>query len=571
MCHFADGQVGGEALKQVEARYRAGQAAMARQDFVAAQADFEEVVRLASRTEEGHSGLGAALLSQGRPKEAIPELERAVAIRKTDVAAETNLAMAYQQAGSPAKALPLFSALQANSRVTKQPLPAFALVAYARALAATGRLPQAATAMKAAIDGDPRNAELHDALGSIEAQQKDWAGAEPEFAKAVELNPGLAAAHLHLGLAMQARGEADGLKELMEAERLAPDNAVIGVELGKAFAAAGHDEQALPLLERMRAENPQSVEAMYQLAIVLQRNDRVAEAIELLRKVLVAEPGNSAAMTNLGMALTQEQRAKDAVPVLQRSIARDAKDATAHQDLAAAYVQLSQFGDAATELRTALKLSPDSPQLHYNLGVALKMQDDAAGAIPELEAAERLDPAAPEAPNLLGILYMQAARYEDAARELKTSLTLRPVNGDGWATLGSVYSKLGRLPEATAALSEAIKQLPEQPDPHLTLAAVLVKQNQPVEAAAERKRAAELMRANMNHQRAEVATNTGKSLLKSGDLAGAAAQFREALSYESSFAEAHRGLADVLDAQGKPVEAAAERRSAEAVTKPGTP
>ncbi len=127
-----------------------------------------------------------------------------------------------------------------------------------------------------------------------------------------------------------------------------------------------------------------------------------------------------------------------------------------------------------------------------------------------------------------------------------------------------MYDKLNKLPEATSALREAIRQLPSQPDPHLTLAAVLVKQNQPAEAASERKKAADLMRSNMNRQRAEVATNAGSSQLRSGDLDGAITQFRDALSYDPNYPEAHLGLANALDRQGKAAEAAAERQKAEA-------
>jgi Flp pilus assembly protein TadD len=159
---------------------------------------------------------------------------------------------------------------------------------------------------------------------------------------------------------------------------------------------------------------------------------------------------------------------------------------------------------------------------------------------------------------------MQTGRYEDAAREMGLSLKLRPENGDGWAALGSVYDKLNKPAEATSALREAIRQLPNQPDPHLTLAAVLTKQNQPAEAAAERKNAADLMRGNMNRQRAEVATNAGNSQLRSGDVEGSITQFRDALSYDANYTEAHMGLANALDRQGKTVEAAAERQKAEA-------
>jgi len=71
------------------------------------------------------------------------------------------------------------------------------------------------------------------------------------------------------------------------------------------------------------------------------------------------------------------------------------------------------------------------------------------------------------------------------------------------------------------------------------------------------------MRANMNRQRAEVATNTANSLLKSGKVEDAVAQFKDALTYDQDYAEAHRGLATALERQGDSAAAAAERSKAE--------
>jgi len=567
----ASAQEPSAALRKADAAYRAGQAALAQKDLVAAQTDFEQVVQLAPQAEQGHSALGAVLVSRGHAKEGIRELEKALAIKATDSTAQMNLAIAYEQIGSPEKAIPLFSKLEVSAHLQKRPLPSYVLAAYARSLASMQKIEPAVTKMKAALATDSQNPDLHDELGALYAQQKNWLDAQQEFATAIRLNPNLAVAHLHLGLVMQAQGQTNGLTELVQASQLAPQNAGIAMEFGKGLAAAGQDEQAIPIFQHVLELEPQSTEASYQLALALQRTNKVQEAVTQLKKIVAAEPNDADALTNLGMALCQAQLAKDAVPVLQRSIALAPNSVTAHQDLAAAYVQLSQFGDAVDELRAALKLSPDLPQLHYNLGLALKMQDDAAGAIPELETAEKLDPSAPEAPYLLGVLYMQTGRYDDAAREMNISLKLHPDNGDGWATLGSVYDKLNKLPEATTALREAIRQQPGQPDAHLTLAGVLIKQNQPAEAASERRKAADLMRSNMNRQRAEVATNSGNSQLRSGDVEGAIVQFRDALSYDASYTEAHLGLANALDRQGKTAEAAAERQKAEAAKTAANP
>lgn len=560
-CH-ARGQAPAEALRQADGIYREGIAALDHHDLATAQKDFEQVVRMLPSAEPGYSALGLVLINRGHLREGIRQLELALTLKKTDSGAQLNLAMAYLQIGETGKALPLFAQLEAEAKVKQHALNAGTLAAYAHALAANGRLADAARKMKAASQAEPGDAQLHDDLGSIEAQQKAWASAQQEFAKAVQLDPQSAGAHLHLGLALQAQREPGSMKELQQAQRLAPDNAIITLELGKAYAAEGRDDKAIPLLQQALVRNPEAMDASYELALALQRSNRVEEAIAMLRKVIAAQPGNAIAETDLGIALTQAQRAKDAVPVLQHALHLAPDNVTAHEDLAAAYVQLNQFDDADTELHTALKLAPERAQLHYDLGLAYKMQDDAVHAIPEFVAAERLDPKQPEAPYALGLLYLQDGRYEDAARELNESLKLRPENGEGWATLGSVYYNLNQFPEANDALLKAIQQVPEQPAPHLTLANVLIKQNKLAEATEQRKIAADLMRSNMNQQRAEVATHAGDSLLKSGDLAGATVQFQNALSFDPNYAEAHQGLARVYDAKGKTAEAAAERAKA---------
>jgi protein O-GlcNAc transferase len=549
-------------LKQADADYRAGVAALSRNDLKAALADFESVVRLAPSAEQGHSALGAVLVRLGRMNDGIRELEKALAMKPGDSSAQLNLALAYQQSGQAAKALPLFTRLESAARGEKHPLALSILVPYAHALAAANQFQAATTKMKEAVARDPRNAELQDELGSLYAQHQDWPNAEQAFSAALASKPDFAMAHLHLGLTRKAKQQPGALDELAKAYQLAPDNAVIALQFGQELANAGQDEQAVPVLEHAVGIDPKSTAAAYQLGLVLQRVNRLEEAIVLLQRAASAEPKNGEVLINLGMALTQTQKAKDAVPILQRAVALEPENPTAHQDLAAAYIQLNQTEDAVNQLRMALKLSPDAPQLHYNLGLAFKMQDDAVDAIPELEIAEKLDASAPEPPYILGVLYMQVGRYADAARELSASLKLRPENGDAWATLGSVYNKLDQLPDAVSALREAIRQLPRQADPHLTLAAVLIKQNQPAEATEERRKAADLMRANMNRQRAEVATNAANSQMKSGNLEQAISQFREALSYDQDYGEAHAGLANALERQGKTAEAAGERQKA---------
>jgi len=568
---LSDGQEASAGLKQADSDYRAGVAALNRNDLKTAQTDFANVVRLAPSAEQGHSALGAVLVRLGKTSEGIRELEKALSMKPGDSSAQQNLALAYQQSGQSAKALPFFAKVEATAKGEKRPLAISILVPYAQALAGANQFQAATGKMKEAVALEPRNAELQDELGSLYAQRLDWADAEQAFAAAISLKPDFATAHLHLGLTFKAEDKPAVVDELAKAYQLDPKNSVVALEYGRALASAGQDTQAIPVLEQAIKAAPSSITAEYQLALALQRANRLDESVALLNKVAAAEPQNAEVLTNLGMALCQVQKAKDAVPILQKAVKLTPENPTAHQDLAAAFIQLNQVDEAIDQLKAALKIAPNAPQLHYNLGLAYKMQDDATDAIPELEIAEKADPAAHEPPYILGVLYMQVGRYDDAARELNASLKLYPQNGDGWATLGSVYNKLDQLSDAVMALQEAIRQLPQQPDPHLTLAAVLVKQNQPAAATEERRKAADLMRSNMNRQRAEVATNSGNSQMKDGNLDQAILQFREALSFDANYAPAHEGLAMALERQGKTAEAAAERQKAAAPEKGAQP
>jgi tetratricopeptide (TPR) repeat protein len=550
------------SVQQAAEDYRQGVAAFSRNDLQTARQHFQNVVRLAPETEPGHLMLGFVLAKLGRTTEAIPELEKALALNPNDNDARMNLALAYEQTNSPAKAIPHFVKLDEAMRAQGHALPPPALAAYIRALDATKQWSEANSKMLAAVAADPQNADLHDQCGSLYLQQHDWTKAQQQFAEAIRLKPDFATAHLHLGLALRAAGQMGAGAEFQKAYDLAPQNPAFIAEVASALIATGQSEQAIPILQRALEMSPKSPALMYQLGLAYQDNGKAQDAIPLFRKVVTAEPRNTPALTNLGLALCQVQRARDAVPVLQKAISIAPRDLTARQNLAAAYVNLGQYDDAIATLRAALKLAPNDPRLHYNLGVAFKMQDDAAKAIPELKAAEKLDPTQPEAPYVLGMLYSQTGHMEEAEEALNASLKLRPENGEGWSTLGTVYNTLGKYPEAASALREAIKQLPDQANPHLTLATVLASDNKQAEAAAERKLAADLLRAHMNLQRAEVATNAGQSLLKGGNIPEAIVQFKDALSYNPNYVEAHLGLAAALERQGNVVDAAAERQKA---------
>ena len=101
---------------------------------------------------------------------------------------------------------------------------AYTRQAFLRASARTQALGKARAAVNRALELDPDLAEAHAARGLIHFYfEWDWAGAQAEFRRALELNPGSSAVHEEYGVFLTAMGRQDeGLAQSREAARLDP-------------------------------------------------------------------------------------------------------------------------------------------------------------------------------------------------------------------------------------------------------------------------------------------------------------------------------------------------------------
>ena len=148
------------AMKQADAAFRAGSAALSQNDLQAALTDFEKVVHLVPTWEPGYTNLGLVLLRMGKTQESVPKFEKALSLKPSDSAAQLNLAIAYEQLGQPTKELVVLARLDAAARAQKHALPADASAMYAFALAATHQLPAAVMRMKQAVAADPAKCDV---------------------------------------------------------------------------------------------------------------------------------------------------------------------------------------------------------------------------------------------------------------------------------------------------------------------------------------------------------------------------------------------------------------------------
>jgi eukaryotic-like serine/threonine-protein kinase len=115
----------------------------------------------------------------------------------------------------------------------------------------TEAMPKARAAAERALALDDTLAEAHASLGSVRQSEWDWAGAEAEFRRAIELNPNYATARQwYAELLIQLGRVPEALAEIRRAQELDPLSPMIHAMAGVMLHSAGQYDQALVELRK---------------------------------------------------------------------------------------------------------------------------------------------------------------------------------------------------------------------------------------------------------------------------------------------------------------------------------
>ncbi len=128
----------------------------------------------------------------------------------------------------------------------------YSLFADSGYLAPGDAWPRAKTAAMVAVGIEDSLAEAHTSLALVKAYYDwDWAGAEKEFQRAIDLNPNSAAAHHWYGSFLAKMGrQDDALREIQKARDLDPLSLLISTTLGWDYYVSHQTNQAIGQLKK---------------------------------------------------------------------------------------------------------------------------------------------------------------------------------------------------------------------------------------------------------------------------------------------------------------------------------
>ena len=360
--------------------------------------------------------------------------------------------------------------------------------------------------------------------------------------RAVDLTPNLPEPHLALS---QAIGGPEGRQELVEAERLDPDN--LDVIRRKISRSPNVESELDPTLKRLSEIEPDYAPIHAAAADYYVSRQKQADALEAMRVAVRLEPDNAAMHAEFAQIYERIGDEKDRFLELAEAVRASPRSLYRREELASALWLNGKRDEAVVACRELLNLfpryGPASGRL-VNLLMEQKRRDE---AIAELRRYIEATAAVPEsafqgysrlfAQKQLGDLLFDTGDLESAAATYKSVLT-QEASALTMNALGRVRFFQGRLEDAASEFRKAIQTDPELADPHYNLALCFSRQNNLDGALIELRRALEI-----DAQHVDARLELSRVLLRKSDADSAIVELNRILEADPDNAVATNDLA----------------------------
>jgi len=241
------------------------------------------------------------------------------------------LGRSYQEKGKVDQAIEAFTQATELDAVYAQAWAGLADSYVMKPTVANGAVPteeamhKARAAARKALEINDQLCDAHISMGSVQLKfEWNWAQAEKEFQRAIELDPSRSAAHLAYASLLTNLGRFnEAIAETEKARDLDPFSPAAITSVGRAYYRARDYDRAMAYLTKVLAENPNNMGAFYVRGYVYLQKGMLPEAIETFEKIAATNKWLAAAP--LGFAYAKVGRKTDAQRLLTEIEAQSQK------------------------------------------------------------------------------------------------------------------------------------------------------------------------------------------------------------------------------------------------------
>ena len=467
----------------------------------------------------------------------------------TDPDAATLLATLYLSQGRPHEVEPVMQrALEAN------PSNLVLMDSFASALIHLEKHGQAEVVLTKLVEAEPKEPDRWLRLAAFFDTRRQYDKAEAMLREVIRLDPENEQRYLALAKFQYARrGTTESEAALVEARKALPNSSAIRFALGELYVLNQRQDKARALYDEARNEfrgKPAELEAKVKLAALDWSGGKQDDAEKQLADVLKENPRASDALLLRGKIGLQRGQAKDAIQDFRTVLKDQPELAEVYELLGRAYLATSDTALAKESLEKAVALNPRLGEAH----MALAGLDSSSGHVKDararVEGLSKQDPTNLQVLSLL--LRLQAAEKDWAATE-ETLSRARVAGADGaMADLaeGRLHQARKEWAPARSAFERAYVRYPESPEPLIALVQLDLQLGKTPDA---KKRLEEVLARHPNHPYA--VGLLGEIALMEGDRSGAESRFLEAVRRKPDWANPWQHLASLKLAQKKSEEA----------------
>ena len=463
--------------------YETAEAARRAGNFTAAETEYTAIVGEASHE------IGKVYLAQSNYPAAVDALETAATLDADANEVLVDLAIAYFHVDQYEKAeTPLATVLK------RDPRSVAGHHMLGKCLFMLGAFPKATAELQTALRLAPGDYDVAYTLGLAYLKQRQLPQAKQIFARMIARLGDKAPLRVLLGRAYRETGFlAEAIVEFKRAATLDAHFPRVHYYLGLTYllkdGAARIDDAAAEFAVEL-ASHPDDYFANYYLGILSNIGRKWEEAIRLLEKASAAQPNNPDPYFHLGQAYQGAQRHEKAVEVLRKSIAlttdvahNDYQVATAHYRLGQSLLRLGKDDEGERELQLSSDLKSKSVKHDENKteaylsteavnaqpGVASEGEGIVAEATAPAAAVERdlraqgeyLSKVLAAAFNSIGLLRADQKDFRDAASRFAEAAKWNPSHEGVQFNLGLARYRAGMYGEAIDPLRRETAQHPE--------------------------------------------------------------------------------------------------------------
>jgi Flp pilus assembly protein TadD len=229
-------------------------------------------------------------------------------------------------------------------------------------------LPRAEEAARKALEIDDHLAEAYPALGMVKLYRRwDWAGAEADFKRAIELRPNYATAHHWYSILLRDRGRFDeAIAEARRALELDPLSPIMNANLGDVYFFARRFDDAIRQHRIGRGLEPGFAPTHLYLAMAFAQKGEIDSAIVACRTARALRGDGAFALGGLGYVFAHGGRRSEAKRALDELEGLAVRGEAVSFDLGLIWTGL---GDADHALEWIQKARLEQPSGVKDLGV----------------------------------------------------------------------------------------------------------------------------------------------------------------------------------------------------------